>query len=243
MAIIVEGRGSDSAYIKMVWNNQVISDYMLKCPADTHWNLVFTKHKGKVGVSIEPPTQKTFTCKQVAGSEVLSIQFKPGVFLPLFSRQSRDQTYIELPLASNQSFWLNGSTWQFPDYDNVEFFVKRLIREEILVREPLIYESLKKGHISVSERTLRRRYILATGLTPKTVEQIERAQKAALLLESGRPILDAVYEAGYADQSHLTRSLKRFSGLTPVQMMNMKDVVTVKNSPGQSGIDTLLSNI
>jgi hypothetical protein len=33
------------------------------------------------------------------------------------------------PEQRAQSFWLNGSAWQFPDYDNVETFVDRLVRE------------------------------------------------------------------------------------------------------------------
>jgi Transcriptional regulator containing an amidase domain and an AraC-type DNA-binding HTH domain len=32
-------------------------------------------------------------------------------------------------------------------------------------------------------------------------------------------ILDVVYEAGYYDQPHLTRSLKYFIGQTPAQIM------------------------
>jgi methylphosphotriester-DNA--protein-cysteine methyltransferase len=57
------------------------------------------------------------------------------------------------------------------------------------------------------------------------VRQIERARYATTLLRQGRAILDVVYEAGYFDQPHLTRSLKRFIGLTPAQLMDRsKDV-------------------
>ena len=70
----------------------------------------------------------------------------------------------------------------------------------------------------VSSRTVRRRFIQSTGLTPKLIEQIERAQHAATLLGQGVPILDAVYETGYADQPHMTRSLRRFIGQTPAKI-------------------------
>jgi AraC-like DNA-binding protein len=33
-------------------------------------------------------------------------------------------------------------------------------------------------------------------------------------------ILDTVYQAGYFDQAHLTRSLRRFIGQTPAQLMD-----------------------
>ena len=35
----------------------------------------------------------------------------------------------------------------------------------------------------------------------------------------GNPILDTAYELGYADQSHLTRLLKRFQGYTPGEIV------------------------
>jgi methylphosphotriester-DNA--protein-cysteine methyltransferase len=57
-----------------------------------------------------------------------------------------------------------------------------------------------------------------TGLTHQTILQIERARLAARLLEQGMPILDVVFEAGYFDQPHLSRSLKFFIGQTPAQI-------------------------
>jgi AraC-like DNA-binding protein len=39
------------------------------------------------------------------------------------------------------------------------------------------------------------------------------------LLEQGFTIADAIYQAGYADQPHLTRSLKHFVGQTPAQIL------------------------
>ena len=36
----------------------------------------------------------------------------------------------------------------------------------------------------------------------------------------GLSILDVVYEAGYFDQPHLTRSLKYYIGQTPAQIMD-----------------------
>jgi AraC-like DNA-binding protein len=50
------------------------------------------------------------------------------------------------------------------------------------------------------------------------VRQIERAHRAAALLERGVPVVDVAHEAEYFDQSHMTRSLKRFLGMTPAQI-------------------------
>jgi len=63
---------------------------------------------------------------------------------------------------------------------------------------------------------------LATGLTYKVIAQIERAKQAADLLEQGVSLLDTAYQAGYADQSHMTRSLKHFIGHTPAQIAQIR---------------------
>ncbi|HEX2620347.1 MAG TPA: AraC family transcriptional regulator, partial [Phototrophicaceae bacterium] len=48
--------------------------------------------------------------------------------------------------------------------------------------------------------------------------QIKRARYATILLKEGVSILDTVDQAGYADQPHLTRSLKHYIGFTPAQL-------------------------
>ncbi len=59
-----------------------------------------------------------------------------------------------------------------------------------------------------------------TGLTYNHVFQIQRARYATSLLKQGMSILDTVEQAGYADQSHLTRALRHFMGQTPGQIFN-----------------------
>jgi len=55
-------------------------------------------------------------------------------------------------------------------------------------------------------------------LTRGAIRQIRRAERAVELLGSGVPPLEVARRAGYADQPHLTRSLKRFVGQTPSQI-------------------------
>jgi AraC-like DNA-binding protein len=71
----------------------------------------------------------------------------------------------------------------------------------------------------VSERSLRRRSREAIGLAPKAVQRILRFQGFLALAHAQRPSSPGLAllaaEAGYADQSHLTRESLRLSGLTP----------------------------
>ncbi len=218
MGAIFEGRPSDSPYIEVVWRGCVEQDYAPVCPADVRWNLLFVKQEGRVQVSVEGATTQFVPKIQTEGSEFLVIKFKLGVFMPHLPAGRLVNGDAILPLAASRSFWLHGAAWQLPDYENVESFVARMVREGMLVREPVVNAALQEESPPLSSRTVRRRFLLSTGLTPKTIEQIERAQRAAALLEQGIPILDTVYEAGYADQPHLTRSLRRFIGQTPAQI-------------------------
>ena len=124
-------------------------------------------------------------------------------------------------LREIQSFWLKGSAWQFPDYDNVEPFIDRLVREDVLVRDPVVNAALQDQLPEMPSRTVRHRFLRATGLTQSHIRQVERAQRAAALLRQGQPILDTVYEVGYFDQPHLTRALKQWIGHTPAQIIRM----------------------
>lgn len=131
-----------------------------------------------------------------------------------------------LPEAASKSFWLKGSAWQFPDYNNTETFINRLVRNEILVGDPVVKAALQGDSQEIPSRTVRHRFSQVTGLTQSHIRQIERARRAAALLGEGKSILDTVVEAGYFDQPHLTRALKQWVGHTPsrlIQLSNLPD--------------------
>ncbi|MCA9896340.1 MAG: helix-turn-helix transcriptional regulator, partial [Anaerolineae bacterium] len=125
-----------------------------------------------------------------------------------------------LPSAGSKTFWLDSSAWEYPTFENVDTFVDRLMRKELLVFDPLINMVLQEQPVDMSQRTLQRRFLRATGLTYNTMFQIQRARYATNLLKHGLSILDTVSQVGYADQPHLTRMLKRYMGQTPAQIVS-----------------------
>src|SRR3990172_8519944 len=175
MSAVFEGRPSDSPYIEMIWRGHVERDYSPVCPADARWNLLFAKRNRKARVSAEGATTHFVPKNQFEGSEFLVIKFKLGVFMPYLPAGNLLNGDATLPEAASQSFWLNGSAWQFPDFDNAETFVDRLVRSDILVTDPVVESVLQDQPLAISSRTVRRRFLLATGLTPGTIQQIERA--------------------------------------------------------------------
>ncbi len=108
---------------------------------------------------------------------------------------------------------------EYPGFENAEIFVKRLVRAGLVVADPAIDPVTHGLRQSLGLRTAERRFQQVTGLTHGAIRQIERARRATGLLRKGVSIVDATHEAGYYDQAHLTRSLKRFVGLTPAQIV------------------------
>jgi AraC-like DNA-binding protein len=221
VTIIFEERLSDSPYIETITHGHTMSEGSTIRPAECHWHMVLVKHHGQTQSLIVGPLATSGVASWGEGAEVLWIKFKLGAFMPHLPTKVFLDTETTLPEASGQSFWLNSAAWEFPDFENVETFINRLAREDTLVRDPIVTAALEDQLPEMSSRTVRHRFLQSVGLTQTCVRQMRRAQRAKTLLEQGVSILDVVYEAGYFDQPHLTRSLKQFIGYTPVQIIRM----------------------
>lgn len=67
----------------------------------------------------------------------------------------------------------------------------------------------------IGRRQLERDFRQHLGLSPGEFARVVRFQRAAAAVASGQPLIHSALEHGYADQSHLNRALKSYSGLTP----------------------------
>ena len=219
MSLIAEERLSDSPYIESVMRGWTMSEGTTIRPAEIHWHMIFVKHPGGTLPLVVGPLTSSGTASWGEGGEILWIKFKLGVFMPHFPAKDYIDGEQSLPDASSERFWWKGAARQFPTYENVETFIERLVREDDLVRDPVVDAALQDQPVEMSARTVRHRFLHATGQTQSHIRQYERAIKAASLLRHGVSILDTVFESGYFDQPHLTRSLKQFVGHTPAQIL------------------------
>lgn len=212
-------RSSDSPFVERVWRSYSGRAGVFHSMAGAHWNIVVTRLEGRTSFTVRGPETKATLADCPGHGEWFGIHFKLGTFMPLMrSSDLRDRNDVTLPNATGRSFWLNGSAWEFPDFDNAETFVKRLVRAGLIVTDRTVESAVRGEMQNVTARTEQRHVARVTGLTLGTICQIERARRATLLLQRGTPVLDVVYEAGYYDQAHLTRSLRRFVGQTPARI-------------------------
>ncbi len=219
MPFTFEERPSDSAFVHSIWRTQSERSGSFISTAAIHWEMVLMRYRGKMTLTVRGPETTATPADFPAGAEWLGITFELGTFMPdLPPGGLLDRHDVNLPEATGKSFWLCGSTWEFPTYENADTFVNRLVRAGLLVRDPVVDDVMQDYPLDLSTRALQYRFQRATGLTRRAVQQIQRARQAAALLEQGCPILDTAYQLGYFDQSHLTNSLRRYMGQTPAQI-------------------------
>jgi AraC-like DNA-binding protein len=228
MSLVFEERGSDSPFVETITEGYTIGEGFSVRPAEYHWHLVLTKFEGKQHAIIAGPLMTSGLVNWTEGAEILWIRFKLGTYMPHLPPKALLEKETHLPEAANQSFWLHSQTWQFPDYENADTFIDWLVREELLQHDYVINAALNDQVQAIPERTLRHRFVKSTGMTQGYIRQIERANQAVGLLRQGYSILDTVFEAGYFDQAHLSKSLKQFIGRTPSQILKELEQVSEK---------------
>lgn len=218
MSLIFEERLSDSPYVELITTGVTTGSSTTIRPAEIHWHMVIARFEGGLLPIITGPLTSSGIVNFTSGIELLWIKFKLGAFIPRLPVRGLLNTELTLPEAGGKSFWLDSAAWQLPSYENADTFVNRLVRAGVLAFDPLVSAALRDELPDIPQRTVRHRFQRATGLTHGHIRQYERAHRAAALLRHGHSILDTVYDAGYFDQPHMTRSLKQFVGYTPAQL-------------------------
>ena len=211
-------RLSDSPFVDAVWRGRTESAGSRTAPAGSCWVMLIEKQNTRTQLSVVGPMTKAMFMPYERDLDFFAIKFKAGTYMPHLPVTNFLDAVITLPEANSKSFWLNGSAWQFPRYDNVETFVNKLVYEGLLARDGIVDAVLQERPLDLSPRSVQRRFLFSTGLTRNSIRQIARARQAMTLLQRGVPIVDAVHEAGYVDQPHMTKSLKHFIGQTPAQI-------------------------
>jgi AraC-like DNA-binding protein len=211
-------RPSDSPFIERVWQCRSEKAGTFLSVASSTWEIVVARLNGRTTVTVRgPETRVREHCP--ANGEWFAIRFKAGTFMPrLPVANLLDGNDVTLPQSSKRSFWLDGSAWEIPDFDNAESFVTRLAESCVIARDVAVAAALQGESQALSTRSAQRHFLRATGMTYSALRQIERARHATTLLREGVPIIDTVHEAGFFDQAHLTRSLKSLIGLTPARI-------------------------
>jgi hypothetical protein len=214
----IERRSSRSPFVEQTWWARSAPEDFFISVAASHWEMCVTRRRGAAWLTVRGPHTKATITPIPEDAEFFGIRFSLGTFMPSLAPTQLVDRALTLPQATRTSFWLDRSAWELPAPDNADVFVDRLARAGLLVHDRVASAVLQGGVAGLSTRSVERRVARATGLSRGAIRQIRRAERAVELLSGGVPAPDAARQAGYADQPHLTRSLKRFIGQTPSEV-------------------------
>jgi hypothetical protein len=210
----IEHRPSDSPYVARVWRSRSEDVARMMAVATPRWSLVFWEQAGRMYGAVQGPASRVSRAPVPEESTFFGIDFALGATMQRLPVGQLVDGHAEIPDVTRTSFWMDGSAWHIPDYDNAEAFVGRLVREGVVVCDPLVADVVRGAEPDLSVRTVQRRFLAATGFTRSAVRQIDRARQAAVQLRHGVPTSDVVDRLGYFDEPHLAHSLSRFIGRT-----------------------------
>ncbi len=219
-----EDRPSESPYVHRVWRSRASGVARMTSIATSNWEFVFWRHEGRTHAAVRGPETTASSVEVPDGSESFGITFAHGTSMPHLPPARLVDSALASPHASTTRFVLRGEDWHIPDFESAEQFVARLVREGVVMRDPLVDEIVAGGRPDVGTRSVQRRVAAATGLTPGSIRQIERARQAAILLGDGLAPLEVATRLGYYDQPHLARSLARFIGRTATELRRAEAV-------------------
>ena len=226
MSFLYEEKASSSPFVDVVWHTVDMSDGTYLAAADACWDLIFTRHASGSRVLISGPSSRPTVVPYRAGNRNVGVRFTRGTYFTHVEPHSMCDRTVPLSVPDPAHFELGGRTWAMPEYDAVDDLLDAFDRRRLLAHDSVIEAALHDRAVpSVSPRTVERHFTRITGCSRRQVRQIDRAREAAARLRTGEAIADVAYELGYADQSHLTRDVKRLTGYTPAQSQHRDEPV------------------
>lgn len=174
--------------------------------------------------------------------QTLGVRFQPGSLKQFFEFDANDlyDSCIDLKLLSLErstslSEQLLNSPSSRDQIDLLIHFLTRRLEKTASPDNPIITSAISqiiryKGNIplkaireklSVSERTLERKFQAEVGMSPKLFAKICRFRAAWGQMQSNnfQNLSDIAFDNGYADQSHFIRNFKEFAGASPYQFL------------------------
>jgi hypothetical protein len=215
MGFVYEEKLSQSPLVDFVWRTESLTEGVYIASADARWDIIFNRSPdGQTSALLSGPSFKTTQVSYAPGSKYIGICYKPWVlFTGILMTTMLNRGEI-LPMPSKDTFVLQGITWKFPTYENIDEFVAEQEKRGCLKADPIIQDVLENKPVDMSLRSIQRHFIKTMGMSPRRVRQINSARTAVKLLQQGHTLSEVAYELDYADLPHMTRMLRRFTGYT-----------------------------
>lgn len=215
-----EERHPDSRVLECVWQARATRDERYLVAAVEYWDLWFAREPdGEMLAGLTGPTLGHRWIRSTVGEHSWGIQLKAHAVLPGVSKLLLRGGEQHLAVRAGK-VTIGQHAVPFPEFEDLESFTDRLLELDVLRDDEQVRRMLGGDDVGYSERHRQRRVRAVTGLTRKQIEQLSRAREAFALLLQGVPPTECAARCGFADQAHLTRSLRAFHGQTPAQVLS-----------------------
>lgn len=216
MSQIHTSRESSSPYIDRVWHTRNLTDGTYIATPDGSWDLiVLVQEDGSRSVMLAGQATEPATVPYRANTQGIVLSFAAGAYLPAYPGSKMLNMAEMLPSNGPNHFVLAGKTFAIPTFDTAEELVADMLSKDVLKMDDVVASILNGNEKALSDRAKQRHFLEVTGLTRKSLEQIRRAQEAVRQLQDGKKPLEVAVEAGFSDQAHLAKSLKKIMHSKP----------------------------
>lgn len=214
-----EQLSSASPAIQWRWRAEADEPGRHRVAANEYWGVSFIRRVvGTLAAELNGPTVQARSVDSIRGEVYWGVALRAHVVVSGVDKSSLLGETVSMPVHDG---WVHiAGHWEpVPQWDDLEAFVRRLLDVGALVSDDHIRRALAGDDDGYSPRSWQRRYRRVVGVTRTQVEQLDRARRAYLLLQDGRSPAEVAAAAGYADQAHLTRSLRVLRGATPARII------------------------
>lgn len=184
------------------------------------------------------PCTKPFVAQLAASTRILGVRLNPGYTYSLFGIPATELLNRSVPLTevSRASSARFAAVLQMTKAGSrtADFFetLARVV-ELGLDPDPAVLAAVRwlashpnsrveqlSQQAGISYRQLRRRFSAAIGYPPKMFQSVLRFQRFLNFVGNSpkQPLADIAAAAGYADQAHMTREVRRFANCTPTAL-------------------------
>lgn len=214
-----EERTVASPHIECVWQARSTREERYLVPAVEYWDLWFARQPdGALSAGLSGPTLGHRWVNSTVDEHSWGVQLSAHVVVTGVSKRLVLGGELRLPMRDGE-LEIAGHRVKMPTYDELESFVEELLELGVIRDDEDVRRALSGDDTGYSERHWQRRVRASTGLTRKQIAQIGRAREAFTLLQEGTTPAECAMRCGYADQAHLTRSLRLLHGQTPARIL------------------------
>ena len=163
-----------------------------------------------------------------AGMKWLGWRLEPGLTIEHLSLLKAIRSVDSMALLAGDHQALSSVAQSLHDH------TKRHPRVQEILFSLAVQTSVQRAarHLGVTQRTLQRVTIANTGYPPVFWNRLARIRSALRALGTDLPLASIAADHGYADQSHLTRECRRWTGLTPSQIGKQPEILSMASAPG-----------